>query len=299
MSDRNALVKALMPPQLTSGPEPRWRNRLADAIHGYAPSLSDRLNDPTSGAGMITDAVGTMVASPIEAMAKYFANPYQPGERTPENRNALMHGFEAAGLAQAGAMGVGRATMPRNAIGSAGGTLDMSDAARMARAKAMGFDVDRVWYHGTNQPLDTITPGMRDPGAWFASQVNDAASYARGDDAQVYSTRLRTKNPMVVESLSDVEFIPAVAGEPLNLSNNVDIVRHAFRLGHDAVHFPWGNFSEAGNTMVVRDGNQIRAVDAAFDPEKSGLPNLMYGLAGLMALGAANPLLQGQEPPSP
>jgi hypothetical protein len=38
--------------------------------------------------------------------------------------------------------------------------LDMSEAARMQRAREQGFDVDTPLYHGTNQPVDSFDSGM-------------------------------------------------------------------------------------------------------------------------------------------
>ncbi|WP_139484978.1 hypothetical protein [Bradyrhizobium ivorense] len=49
---------------------------------------------------------------------------------------------------------------------------------------------------------------------------------------------------------------------------------------------------QKGDLLIVRDGNQLRSVNAAFDPAKRDSNNLMYGLAG----GATAPLfLTGQE----
>lgn len=155
--------------------------------------------------------------------------------------------------------------------------LDMSPEARKARAESMGFDTSTVWYHGTNQPLDVIKPGMRDPGAWFTTDMMNANNYARGDEAQLYSVYLRAENPMVVEAADDGAggFVPMVAGKPLGLTDNVAIVRLAQSLGHDAVHFPDGNFSESGNTMVVFDAKRIRDTDAAFDPAEAASAKLL------------------------
>ncbi len=160
--------------------------------------------------------------------------------------------------------------------------LDMSPEARKARAEQMGFDTSRVWYHGTNEPLDEIRPGMRDPGAWFTTDLSNAANYARGSDATVYSVWLKKpSNPFVVEAMDDgaYGFAPVHQGKDLEFSDNVAIVRYAQRNGYDAVHFPDGNFSETGNTMVVFDASYIRDIDADFDPSKSSSPLLMAALS--------------------
>lgn len=57
--------------------------------------------------------------------------------------------------------------------------LDMSHAARMARAKAMGFDVKEQWYHGTNKALTALkTNKKEEPGVWFVSDPTVASDYA-------------------------------------------------------------------------------------------------------------------------
>jgi hypothetical protein len=154
--------------------------------------------------------------------------------------------------------------------------LPMDQASRMQRAKDMGFDAGTTWYHGTPQEnLEAIKPGMRDPGAWFTTDLMNANNYAKG--GTIHDTHLRAKNPYVVDAADDGAggFKPMHKGVALDHGDNVAIVRDAFRRGHDAVHFPDGNFSESGNTMVVRDGYQIRSRDATFDPALSSSDNLL------------------------
>lgn len=154
--------------------------------------------------------------------------------------------------------------------------LPMDEPSRLARAREMGFDTDRTWYHGTSEPgLTELQPGRRDPGIWMTTDMMNASNYARGRDASLHYLRANPGKSFVVESASDLEFVPAHNGVPLGIDNNVDIVNHAFRNGYDSVHFPDGNFSESGNTLVVRRGNQVRDVDAAFDPAKSDSTNLL------------------------
>lgn len=154
--------------------------------------------------------------------------------------------------------------------------LPMDEPSRLARAREMGFDTDRTWYHGTSEPgLTELQPGRRDPGIWMTTDMMNANNYARGSDASLHYLRANPGKSFVVENASDLEFVPTHNGVPLGIDNNVDIVNHAFRNGYDSVHFPDGNFSESGNTLVVRRGNQVRDVDAAFDPAKSDSTNLL------------------------
>jgi hypothetical protein len=156
------------------------------------------------------------------------------------------------------------------------GGLPMDEASRMARARELGYDTDRVWYHGTNERGYTeLKPDMRDPGLWLTTDKMNASNYARGDDADLHYLRAKPGKSFVVESADDVTFKPSHEGSELPFDNNVDIVRHAFANGYDSVRFPYGNFSESGDTLVVRRGNQVRSVDAEFDPSKASSTNLL------------------------
>jgi hypothetical protein len=73
-----------------------------------------------------------------------------------------------------------------NARSSAPGTvvnsLDMSEAARMQRAKEMGFDTERAYYHGTHEPFDAFrdpksATDTMGPGAYLARTKEMADSY--------------------------------------------------------------------------------------------------------------------------
>jgi hypothetical protein len=162
--------------------------------------------------------------------------------------------------------------------------LDMSPEARKARAEAMGFDTKTVWYHGTSEPnLSEIKLGIRDPGAWFTTDIQNASNYAKGFDAQVHSVFLKPGRSFIVEHDADGPhsiFNPAVDGKPIAFDDNVSIVRYAQSAGYDSVHFPDGNFSESGNTMVVLNPNSIRDIDAAFDPAEAHSPKLLASFVG-------------------
>lgn len=121
----------------------------------------------------------------------------------------------------------------------------------------------RVYYHGSNQKLDVIMPGRKDPGAWFTTNKQNAANYARGHDSYLHEVYLKSNNPMVVPFDYDENggLRAYHNGKELPFSDNVSIVKHAQKLGYDGVHFPYGNFSEDDNTFVVFDPHQIKSVD--------------------------------------
>ncbi len=75
----------------------------------------------------------------------------------------------------------------------------------------------------------------------------------------------------------------------------VETLRSAFDAGHDAVMLR--NYSTTGgiegqNIIVVRDANQLRSPNAAFDPAKKFDSNLLAGIAGLSVLPAGAVMLQ-------
>jgi ADP-Ribosyltransferase in polyvalent proteins len=249
-----------------------------------------------------------MISGPAKAFKSLLSDPYSPHRGdTPENAgHKLDHVNEVAGAVGFFGAAVPR---PRGSIGTGGNSFSdalrafaaeaskppppvppkvpMDTASRMARAKEMGFDTTEKWWHGSPEPdLTQIKTGLRDPGAWFTTDSRNAANYVKGEGG-LYDTHLRAKNPYVVDvdpAYNGGELRLFHKGKPLEHTDNVDIVRDAFSDGYDAVHFPDGNFTESGNTMVVKHSNQIRSIDAAFDPSKASSPNLLdlnAPLAGL------------------
>jgi hypothetical protein len=119
----------------------------------------------------------------------------------------------------------------------------------------------RVYYHGSNQKLNIIRPGMKDPGAWFTTNLKNAANYARGDDAHVHKVYLKSENPMIVPfDYDENDNLHAFHnGEKIPFSDNVSIVKYAQQNGYDGVHFPHGNFTEEDDTFVVFNPEQIKS----------------------------------------
>lgn len=78
-----------------------------------------------------------------------------------------------------------------NPVGAAvAGHLPMDEASRMARARELGFDTSRIWYHGTatDEPIDAFRSGMRGdsphiehetPAIFFSDNPDLASQYAR------------------------------------------------------------------------------------------------------------------------
>lgn len=173
-------------------------------------------------------------------------------------------------------MGGGMPAAERGAVGVAGGRalsprpLPMDDASRFSRADAMGFRRDMDTYHGTGAALDefravpTNSDGFRTPGVSVSRSPEIANEYsaARGNEKanpQVLRLWHRTDRPGVIALKGD-ETHPQV----------VETLRRAFDSGFDAVMLK--NYTspagKSGDIIIVKNANQLRVPQAAFDPAK-------------------------------
>ena len=102
----------------------------------------------------------------------------------------------------------GEAIEWRNAVAKG---LDMSLEARMARAKADGFDTDTVLYHGTDKDFKAFdqnagTGARSGTGTWLTTSRENANSYAprlhqkRGVGGQVYPVHIKKGNYVEVDA---------------------------------------------------------------------------------------------------
>ncbi len=149
--------------------------------------------------------------------------------------------------------------------------LDMSEEARYARAKEMGFNTEDVYYHGTKHQFDRFDKskiGMNftyseDSGFFFTRKKRTAESHSMNhrtmEVGRVITVFLKFENPYVTSTDSDY-------WEP---SDRFDIS------GHDMMHdvrlekkdsiFIKGTRND--DICVVLDPSQILSVHAAFDLE--------------------------------
>ena len=166
---------------------------------------------------------------------------------------ALGSGMEAGGLAALGSFG---AKAPAGALRSGPARpdagLDMSQAARLQRAREMGFDTDNVWYHGGPGGIDSFKPN-----SFFHEDPGFASAYARYADAgAVYPAHLKMSNPLRLKEMAD------------NPYSEGNVVQDAIKNGYDGI------LVDDGRAVSFNPSN-IRSVNAAFDPAKSGSANLM------------------------
>ena len=172
----------------------------------------------------------------------------------------------------------------------AGDGLAMDHVSRMARAKQQGYR-DEVFYHGASDDIsgfrETKMGKAGEGGVYFTNDPERASKYAsmsakfgsrsgRGDAPNVTPSRLRMKNPYISE-----------AGMPYN-----EDIKSLANAGYDGIILK-GEMPGGGDEVIAFSPDQIRSVNAAFDPAKKDSSNLLASLApAAVGLGA---LAGGEE----
>jgi hypothetical protein len=177
--------------------------------------------------------------------------------------------------------------------------LPMDTASRRARARQMGFSRGML-DNGTNDTLNSsksglttvegsVAPGVTLPvdRAVASGSAADGAATPRSGEPQATELWYRADRPAVIDLMGSESHAQVV-----------ETLRDAFERGHDAAILNYttpGN--EAGQKIVyVRDANQLRSPQAAFDRSKKLSPDLLAGLAaGAVAVPAADFMRQRQQ----
>ena len=184
--------------------------------------------------------------------------------------------------------------------------LDMSKEARMGRAREMGL-YDNTVYHGTAAKPSTTTDdgnifeefklwegndptrsSVRSPvsklGVSLAEQPEIAESFARLAASNQKEQTGATLMPLRFRA--DKTGHIDLDGSELN-EDIFGAVTDAWKSGYDAIQFR--NYTTPdgikGSFVLVKNPNQIRSVNAAFDPAKKDSANLLAGVTGA-AIGA-------------
>ena len=200
--------------------------------------------------------------------------------------------------------------------------LDMSPEARLARAREQGFDTNTTWYHGSFNDFDAFDPrtigdnfAADDKGFFFSNVPSQASDYALSDTVglpkdggMVYPTHIKFERPLIVdESRLRREGMGGVLGkteDPISFWDNYQGLLHewATKEGADGITIvdnsykvPHGpNKGQSSMMHVAFNPEDIRSVNAAFDPAKAGQNGLL-----LSDTGKPNPLgaaLASQDP---
>lgn len=206
---------------------------------------------------------------------------------------------------------MGKLSGLKAAVEAAEKALDMSQAARMQRARDMGFDTEIKYIH--ESPSDTPLQEIRNDGRFggiFALPDERAGYYPNTQefylksepfsDTDIY--RIYDERPDEVGDLIRREFGDDVdVDEYLDYAATFDNIPYELieddryadlqklraniaRIGGaEAVTQP----DEFSNTVQLLGGSGVRNVNAAFDPAKKGSSNLLASLGGAAVLGGA------------
>ncbi|MDX8383125.1 MAG: hypothetical protein R8M45_03520, partial [Ghiorsea sp.] len=163
--------------------------------------------------------------------------------------------------------------------------LDMSKEARMKRAKAMGFDVDTVMYHGTNDEFDEFNltyfgktdDGWYGKGIYLSGTPNGTSGYSGGEGGNTIAVYTSVKDTFVTDLASPMsdEYVEEL------LSEGVDSI---------AVHTTVEDGLGVGkpDEFVVFNPSHIRSTNAAFDPDYADSSNLLHSKQPAKQLLAPN-----------
>lgn len=155
---------------------------------------------------------------------------------------------------------------------------DRDNAARLARAQAMGFDTSKVWYHGTNRSFDAFSKDV-DPvfdnaqqhlGYFFTGNAKYAGGYTMGNDPEMTEYGGGNLVPVFLRAkklkAEDIDVMNAIEGneyggwEPEEVEEyKSDLIRQ----GYDGINF--GN----GYEVVIFDERNIRSIHAQFNDPNS------------------------------
>jgi hypothetical protein len=204
-------------------------------------------------------------------------------------------------------------------VAKAGKGLDMSDAARMARADELypigGYHgTGTEWYKEADAAFDpkklgsvTNAPDAKAGAFFFHNEPVISAQYAKeaamrvGDRGKgyVFPARLRMQKPHEID----------MGGAAYNERTFAQIIKDAKAAGKDGVIFRnvddslhtrtgMGDGSTTGIVYAVFDPAQIRRLEAAFDPKQANSPRLLASIGGALIVGAGAAGMSATEPAS-
>lgn len=207
--------------------------------------------------------------------------------------------------------------------------LDMSEAARMARAKKLGFDTEKTYYHGTtagnfDEFLETNHPGIAafvtEDSAFARKFAEDPYYNNRGvipegsEDPYVHALKIKAKKTFdpsneshlkKLEKSLSTEFGPDYGVSQVNkirshvelepkdtwqVLEDSDTLKAIKSAGFDSMHVT----EEGAKNIALFQPNQLRRPSAAFDPKKAKSGNLSAAITAA-ALGAGAAASAGSE----
>jgi hypothetical protein len=266
-------------PEQTPASVMGWLARLRD---GFGPSMIERMNEHTNRSQAMMQKDGLAAAM-----------------RDPE---LLRSGPDIAGAFDmtGGFGGITKAV---------GGALDMSQAARMARAKEQGFDVESPVYHGTAGDIrefdldrsGSMAGTVAERGIFTTPNQAEASQYAKTAGA---IDTVDPANPMETDptgfygswDFSGSNVMPLLArhGKTKTVDvkgyNSKQFAKHiasAKKGGYDTlvINGAKEHGRDAAQIISLNPAN-LRSVHAAFDPAKRDSADLLASVGGAGLVGA-------------
>jgi hypothetical protein len=193
--------------------------------------------------------------------------------------------------------------------------LDMSQEARMERARAIGFDISRVLYHGTGKAFSEFNPPAFASGRKRQIYLTDkpeiadiyanSANYGlrNGGAPMMYPVFAKAKKPLIVSDkgpdgssgwVAD-NLASALGVEMPKPGQYGTLYEEAKRQGYDQIQIrEMLDIGGPQTQFIPLDPSNIRSIFAAFDPDEAASADL---LAQEESFGAEGP--PGGEPPQP
>lgn len=242
-----------------------------------------------------------------DRLAEFMSTGQNPGSATPEQVDMAQMAMDSGSMSG----GIKKTELP------------MDLAARMARAKEMGFDTGKTLYHGTNQNIKEFRPN-----SFFTDKPNFANEFTKGENQQIYPVHTNVKKTWDYEDPEHLALIldeikPAIkerwegilklsAGNKSKEQQKKELNRYVkqtidkYKYGHweniehpdvqEAIKkhgFDSYYVKEKGNkNLAVYNPENIRSTQATFDPKKSKSGNILAGAAGA---GVAGSSLNGDD----
>lgn len=174
------------------------------------------------------------------------------------------------------------------------GPEGMTTEARLQRAQEMGFNTDRVVYHGTKSDIQEFQPSEANrretanygEGIYLTGDSALASGYAEtgsGEGANVLPVYANLTNPYRIEIDSNLPESEQKFPPLQDQDQAKQFTERLKREGYDGVEVVLRDvdsetgevLSESLEELVVFDPSQIRSVNAAFDPDFAGSPKLL------------------------
>jgi hypothetical protein len=301
--------------------------RLAKTLASLTENTSDPvlLSTQISAAKTSLDRLLTDIGSPVEGnlipvKTNILTRTQAPRSAAegPQDRASVTRYAEGSDDVQPMGFGAGTPKTPQQAVrfetpgspeweAAVAKGLDMSQAGRMGRAKEMGFDTETVLYHGTGADFDQFAKSTKasnpvtGPGVYLTNLADEAAGYAKGKGAKVMPLVVRGRLFEMDHATGSPE-LRAIESRAYREGGGRDAAWQKIQdelkaQGYTGIRYrnrPSDFASQDGDVTVIFDPSNIRSVNAAFDPEKSGSSTLLAA-APFAAVGGAGLTFAGED----